>query len=85
MKRVYPHTLETKNDLAILYKEQTHYDKVERLLGEAVEGRHLKLGENHPHTKESMRNLVELYESWDKPEKANEWRSKLPKREAAEQ
>jgi hypothetical protein len=36
----------------------------------------LKLGDNHPHTLESLKNLIELYEAWGKPEKAEEWREK---------
>jgi len=32
-----------------------------------------------------MNNLIDLYESWGKPEKAEEWRAKLPKTEAAEE
>jgi len=52
---------------------------------EAVEGRRLKLGDEHPHTLKSWQNLIELYEAWDKPEKAEEWRAKLPRTEAAEQ
>ena len=32
-----------------------------------------------------MNNLIELYETWDKPEKAEEWRAKLPETEAIEQ
>jgi serine/threonine protein kinase/tetratricopeptide (TPR) repeat protein len=74
-----PHTLESKNDLAVLYKEQDTYAKAEPLLHEAVEGRRLKLGDTHPHTVESWNNLIALYESWNKPEKASEWRAKLPK------
>jgi len=31
---------------------------------------------------ESWNNLIELYEAWNKPEKANEWRAKLPQTEA---
>jgi hypothetical protein len=38
-----------------------------------------KLGDTHPHTIESINNLIELYEAWNKPEKAEEWRAKLPK------
>jgi hypothetical protein len=49
---------------------------------EAVEGRRLKLGDTHPHTLKSWNNLIELYEVWNKPEKAEEWREKLPKTEA---
>jgi len=56
-----------------------------KLLLKAVEGRHLKLGDTHPHTKESMNNLIALYEAWNKPEKAKEWRAKLPKTEAVKE
>ena len=62
----------------MLYKEQGDYAKAEPLLLEALEGRRLKLGDTHPHTIESWHNLIDLYEAWDKPEKAYEWRAKLP-------
>jgi len=78
----HPDTLETKNDLAVLYKEQGRYDDAEPLLIEAIEGRLLKLGDTHPRTLESWQNLIELYEAWDKPEKTEEWRAKLPQTEA---
>ena len=73
----HPDTLESKNDLAVLYIEQDNYSKAEPLLLEAVEGRRLKLGDTHPHTKESLNSLIDLYEAWNKPEQANEWRSKM--------
>jgi hypothetical protein len=63
--------------LAVLYKEQERYDQAEPLLLEAVEGRRLKLGNTHPHTLESLKNLINLYEAWEKPDKAEEWRAKL--------
>lgn len=78
----HPHTLQTMHELAVLYKEQGHYDKAEPLLIEAIDGRRLKLGDTHPHTLESMNNLIDLYEAWKKPEKANEWRTKLLQIEA---
>jgi len=81
----HPDTLESKNDLAMLYKEQNDYDKAEALLLEAVEGSRLKLGDTHPHTKESLNNLIDLYEAWGKPEEAEDWRAKLPKKKAAEE
>jgi len=74
----HPGTLKTKNDLAVLYKEQKLYDKAEPLLIEAVKGRRLKLGDEHPHTQESIKTLIGLYEVWGKPEQANEWRAELP-------
>jgi hypothetical protein len=59
-------------------------EEAESLLLEAVEGRRLKLGDNHPHTLESWLNLIELYEAWNKSEKAKEWRAKLPQTKAVE-
>jgi hypothetical protein len=65
------------NGLAVLHQEQRNYDKVEPLLIGAVEGRRLKLGDTHPHTKESLNNLIDPCEAWGKPEKAEKQRSKL--------
>jgi len=48
---------------------------------EAVEGRYSKLGDTHPHTIESLNNVIALYEAWGKPEKAQQWRAKLPRAE----
>jgi hypothetical protein len=49
---------------------------------EMLEGRRLKLGETQPGTIASLNNLIALYEAWNKPEKAQEWRAKLPQIEA---
>ena len=81
----HPDTLESKNDLAVLYKEQARYDEAQPLLLEAAKGRLLKLSDKHPHTQESVNHLIELYEAWGKPEKAGEWRARLPQTEAAEE
>ncbi|UCC97418.1 MAG: tetratricopeptide repeat protein [Phycisphaerales bacterium] len=81
----HPDTLESKNDLAVLYKEQAEYQEAEDLLLEALEGRRLRLGGTHPHTLESWNNLIGLYEAWNKPEKAKEWRAKLLETEAVVQ
>jgi hypothetical protein len=56
-------------------------DKAEKLLLEAVDGRCIKLGDTHPHTLESMNNLIDLYEAWNKQEKTERWRAKLPQTE----
>jgi len=69
-----PNTLESKNNLATLYKEQERYVEAKNLL---LEGRRLKLGDTYPHTLESWHNLIDLYEAWNKPEKAKEWQAKL--------
>ena len=72
-------SLERKNDLAVLYKKQGDYAKAEQLL---LEARRLKLGDTHPHTIESWNHLIDLYDAWNKPEKAEEWRAKLEQIEA---
>jgi hypothetical protein len=74
--------LENRNYLTVLYKEQGDHTKAEPLLIEAAKGRHLKLRKTHPYTIESFNSLIELYEAWNKPEKANQWRAKLPQTEA---
>jgi tetratricopeptide (TPR) repeat protein len=35
-----------------------------------------------PQITDVVQLLIELYESWDKPEKAEEWRAKLPQTES---
>jgi hypothetical protein len=38
----------------------------------------LRLSEKHPNMLNSTNNLTKLCEAWNKPEKAYEWRAKLP-------
>jgi tetratricopeptide (TPR) repeat protein len=78
----HPEMLTVINGFGVLRREQERYEEAERYLLEAAEGRRLKLGDTHPHTLESLNKLIELYEAWNKPEKAEEWRAKLPKTEA---
>jgi hypothetical protein len=66
----------------LLNNEQKQYDKAEPLLLKVVKERRLKLGDTHPHTTESLNNLIKLYEAWNKPEEAEKWRAKLPQTEA---
>lgn len=84
LSRNHPYTLNVINDFGVLRTKQKRYVNAEQLLLEALEGRCLKLGDTHPHTLESWNNLIELYEAWDKPETANQWRAKLPQTEAVE-
>lgn len=52
---------------------------------EAVKCHRIKSGDQHPHTFESLNNLIALYKAWDKPEKVKEWRAKLSETEALEE
>jgi uncharacterized Ntn-hydrolase superfamily protein len=44
-----------------------------------------KLVDEHPQTLESINNLIDLYDAWNKTEEAEEWRTKLTEMEAVEQ
>jgi tetratricopeptide (TPR) repeat protein len=54
------------------------YAESEAVLLEAHEILTAAVGSGHPQTQKAIRNLAELYEAWDKPDKAVEWRGKLP-------
>jgi hypothetical protein len=64
---------------------QARYGEAEPLLLDAFKGRTSKLGSRHPHTIESLNELMRLYESWGKPGKAEEWRAKLPLEEGTKE
>jgi hypothetical protein len=55
------------------------------LLASKWRNRRLKLGDTHPHTIESLNSLIDLYEAWNKPEEAREWRVKLAQTETVEE
>ncbi len=71
--------------LASLHHRQGDYDKAEPLLLELLQISQGVLVEGHPDTVAAMNELIKLYEAWEKPEKAEQWRSKLPPKKAAEQ
>ena len=47
-------------------------------------GKGMLLCDEHPQALESWNNLIALYEASGKPEKAEEWRAKLPDEEGKE-
>jgi hypothetical protein len=61
-----------------VYTEQQRYNEAQTLLLEAFEFSHRVLGPLDQSTIESILKTIALYEAWNKPEKANEWREKLP-------
>jgi tetratricopeptide (TPR) repeat protein len=78
------HTLFSLSGLAQAYTDMGDYYKAEPLLLEALQGYRLKLGDTNPKTLKSLNNLIGLYEAWNKPEKANQWRAKLQQIETLE-
>ena len=61
------------------------YAGAEQQLIKALEFSRRLFGEEHPETRACLEHFVRLYEAWDEPEKAEEWRAKLTQREAVEE
>ena len=59
----HPNTLNTMNNLGVLYCNQGNYIKAEEYYVKCYEGRLRALGEDHPDTLSSMNILGNLYES----------------------
>jgi tetratricopeptide (TPR) repeat protein len=72
-------------NLALLHHRQGDYDKAEPLLLEHLEISQRVLSEGHPDTTAAMNKIIKLYEDWGKPQKAEEWRSKLPRKKGTEE
>lgn len=68
-----------------MYRRLARYEDAEPLLLDAFHGRESKLGPEHPQTLNSLRELVRLYESWNKPDEAEKWRARLPHTGAVEE
>jgi len=77
--------LQSMNNRARTFHGQGLYQEAEQLFIKALAIRRRVLGEGHPDTLESVNNLVELYEAWGKPEQADKWRAKLPRKKDAEE
>ncbi len=64
--------------LGWVYTKQQSYSEAEVLLLDAFELSYRVLGPLDHITIESIGKIVALYKAWNKPEKAEEWRAKLP-------
>ena len=72
------------HNLAVAYIALGRHAEALKLEEETLALQKAKLGPDHPHTIDSLRELVNLYESWPKPNEAEKWRAKLPQTEALE-
>ena len=59
-------------------KELGRYDEAERSLLEAHGILTDGLGPAHSRTISAIKTLANLYDEWERPEKAGEWRKQLP-------
>jgi non-specific serine/threonine protein kinase/serine/threonine-protein kinase len=60
------------------------FEEAETKLLEAHEIQTQAVGAGHDQTKKVVKNLVELYDAWGRPEKARRWREALPQTENGE-
>ncbi len=82
----HPRTLYFMTNLGALYRDQGQYKEAERMLVKVVETSRHALGQQHWSQPNYPTNLlIELYEAWGKPEKAEEWRAKLPQKKETEE
>ena len=73
------------NGLADLYIDLARYRDAEPLLLQEYQRRETLFGPKHTHTIAQVRQLVSLYEAWNKPDKADEWQAKLQQTEAVKE
>lgn len=76
----HPRLARSIHNLAKIKVKQHLFAESERLFLEALEQRVELLGNDHPDTQTSFRYLAELYDTWNKPEKAAEYRALIASR-----
>lgn len=70
--------------LGVLYLQNAHYELAEKCLTQALKGCETTCGAEDPLTIDILNTLVDLYESWDKPDEVIKLRSKLKQTESME-
>jgi len=79
----HPDTANSRFTLARMYLAQRRYAESEQLALRAYPAMLDSLGPTHQRTVRIMQVLVDLYDAWGQPQKAAEWRAKLPKQPSA--
>ncbi|MCH8146654.1 MAG: serine/threonine protein kinase [Planctomycetes bacterium] len=66
-------------NLGLLFQRKGDYGEAESLLLEVLRIRERAHGANHPDTQKTMNGVIDLYEAWGRPEKADEYRARVPR------
>ena len=77
LREGHPTIATSLSGLAVCLTRMGRYADAEELLLEAHQILDAALGEQHDHTQTNISRLVELYEAWDEPAKAAEFRARL--------
>lgn len=75
----------TQATLGVVYLLQGQYDKAEPLLLEILELYQVVMSEGHPNTVAAINELIKLYDAWEKPQQAEQWRTKLTSKKGTEE
>jgi eukaryotic-like serine/threonine-protein kinase len=75
-------TCKSLSRLAAMYVRLKRYDDAERAALAAYQGYSRSMGPEHEFTTGMISQLEKLYAAWDKPDKAAEWRARLPQQAA---
>ena len=70
-------TASYQSDYGLCLMRLRRFEEAEQQLLDGYSGLGAALGENHRQTNDVLTNLVELYEAWDKPDQAAEYRARL--------
>ncbi|MCG8405185.1 MAG: serine/threonine-protein kinase [Phycisphaerales bacterium] len=74
-----------QRDLGRCLVRLNRFAEAERQLLSGYDGLALIVGPNNPLTQETRKYLKELYDAWGKPEKASEWKARLPTKQNADE
>ncbi len=74
----HPETLTDMHNLATIVDAFKRYDDAEAIYLKTIEGKIKVYPDGHPSTGRTMQRLISMYERWGKPQKAAEWRARLP-------
>lgn len=70
-------TILTKENLSQVLIDQDKMEEAEQILLDSFERLKARRGVEHSHTQEAVRRLISLYEKWDRPTEAEEYRAVL--------
>jgi hypothetical protein len=74
----HPETLTDMHNLATIVDAFNRYDDAEAIYLKTIEGKLKVYPPGHPSTTRSMQRLISMYERWGRPQKAAEWRARVP-------
>ena len=73
----HPDTALTQAKLAAFYQNHRRFPEAEEAALSAYTTWQVRLGDQHPRTRELVQQIATLYDDWKKPDAAAHWRAKV--------